>query len=389
MRSLVRARHRPAFATLAALSSALLLSGCASPGLPRPPTLGIPQAARDLSATRVGNRVELRFTVSQESTDRLALKHDTVLGSICRMEGPSSCIAFSGAPSFQAYPVHGVAGRANVVSLEDSLDARLSSGPARLLAYRVELFNASRQSSEPSQPAFAVAGAAPVAVSHLQAEGSRQGVRLLWQSVSAAGSADVLLRRELVVSAGRPASPSIETSKRVTKGGGPDEVWLQATSAASHANDRTLDESAQPGETYRYQAQRKQSLRLDGHTLEMRSELSAPVLLALGDTFPPPSPTGLTAAAFGDLGRPAVDLIWEPVDDLAVTGYLLTRTPIDANGEALGAAVVLNASPLPAPAFHDATADGGTRVRYAVVAVDGKGVRSAPAVVVVEPFQAR
>ena len=52
----------PAIIGYLALSAALILTGCASPGPPHAPSLQLPQPVRDLTATRIGNTVELRFT---------------------------------------------------------------------------------------------------------------------------------------------------------------------------------------------------------------------------------------------------------------------------------------------------------------------------------------
>ncbi|HEY1965698.1 MAG TPA: hypothetical protein VGG59_12240, partial [Acidobacteriaceae bacterium] len=50
---------------LAAAAAALVIAwtaGCASPGQPRPPSLNLPEVVKDLTAQRVGDVVELRWT---------------------------------------------------------------------------------------------------------------------------------------------------------------------------------------------------------------------------------------------------------------------------------------------------------------------------------------
>ncbi len=63
-------RRRPLAAFLAAFLAAGI-SGCASPGPARPPSLHLPRLATDLTATRTGNDVTLRWTTPDKTTDGL------------------------------------------------------------------------------------------------------------------------------------------------------------------------------------------------------------------------------------------------------------------------------------------------------------------------------
>lgn len=405
---------------------ALTLAGCASPGPPRPPSLHLPAPARDLSAARVGDSVQLRFTVPRTSTDGSPLRGDTVLGTACRQEDKGPCLPFAtgsevGGPAAHAFPLAGSGGGANVVELEDSLPATLRGGAPRLLAYKVEFFSAARRSAGASASAYAVAGAAPPPLTGFAAEGSRGGILLHWRAATAPAG-EVLLRREEVnpprsvaptpQPATGPASPGVSSRRRPASGGArttageSTTVWLQANAgqqsrgseelsalmgvkeAAAADRGRTLDPSAVAGTAYRYRAQRRQTLQLEGRTLETRSELSAPVLFTLSDTFPLPTPAGLTAANFGEGTSYVVDLIWEPVQDKALAGYVVRRALLDSAGQPQGTATALNAAaPATLPAFHDNTAKPAGRYRYEVEAVDAKGNRSAAATVVVEPWE--
>jgi hypothetical protein len=147
----------------------------------------------------------------------------------------------------------------------------------------------------------------------------------------------------------------------------------------------SLDTSAQEGVSYRYVAVRRLQRNIDGHTLEMRSSLSTPVEITLRDIFPPPIPTGLSAAAFTQAGHFAIDLVWDPVEDPGLAGYNIMRQPIDANGTATGAPHRLNTDPVTLPAFHDATASSAQRYRYSVSAIDRKANESGAVSVIVDP----
>src|SRR5580698_9410281 len=68
---------------------AATLVGCGVPGIPKPPSLDLPQPVADLRAVRKGDRVYLDWTVPSETTDRLAVRH-LGLTNICRGLAPIS-----------------------------------------------------------------------------------------------------------------------------------------------------------------------------------------------------------------------------------------------------------------------------------------------------------
>jgi fibronectin type 3 domain-containing protein len=119
---------------------------------------------------------------------------------------------------------------------------------------------------------------------------------------------------------------------------------------------------------------------LEGKTLELAGELSAPVRVEALDIFPPETPTSLAAVATaGENGAtPTIDLSWQPVTDADLAGYAVYRR----EGEAVWQRIS-PPQPLTPPAFHDTQVQPGHSYRYAVSAVDQGGhesVRSAEAV---------
>jgi hypothetical protein len=149
---------------------------------------------------------------------------------------------------------------------------------------------------------------------------------------------------------------------------------------------------------YSYTAQRRITLQLGGHAIELRSSLSAAIPFILQEIYPPLEPTGLTAVGFfaseaaNSSPTYAVDLIWQPVDDTGLleglAGYNIYREPVDAANIPLKARTRLNAAPIRTPAFHDTTANPATRYRYSVSAIDSKGNESLTATVLLEPSAA-
>ena len=60
-----------------------LLAGCASPGPPLPPSLNLSAVVTDLSASRTGDAVTLRWTTPADTTDKLPIK-GPIVAEICR-----------------------------------------------------------------------------------------------------------------------------------------------------------------------------------------------------------------------------------------------------------------------------------------------------------------
>jgi hypothetical protein len=340
----------------AALSAAALaaLTGCANPGPPRPPSLHLPKPVRDLSAARAGATVELHFTLPTRTTDELPLKAATLTATFCRQLPSQPCIPIpdripvptNGAPSF---------------TWLDHLPAELTSGPARLLAYRLTLANPAGRSAAPSDPAWTAAGQAPDPVTALQITGSRQGTLLRWAAAPTPPGTQTLLERR---------NPSA-TGKN-------SDVWLDTNESSA----ATLDASAQPNIAYQYTAVRDLHLTLSGHAIDLRSDPSTTLTYTLHQVYPPAAPTGLLAASATTNSLYAVDLVWQPVDDPALAGYNVYRQPLTSPATPRQK---LNSSPVTIPGFHDATAAAQTGYRYSVTAVGLQGNESDAVTTELEP----
>ncbi len=135
-----------------------------------------------------------------------------------------------------------------------------------------------------------------------------------------------------------------------------------------------MDTTVRMGESYEYRAQRVSRVDVEGKTLELAGEISAPVDVEAKDVFPPDVPTGLAAVATaGENGAgPAIDLSWQAELDPALVGYVVYRREGDGAWKRISPA-----TPSIAPAFHDADVQPGHKYRYAVSAVDKNGRESA------------
>jgi fibronectin type 3 domain-containing protein len=359
----------------------------------------------------------LHWTTPEKTTDHLAIK-GAMTAEICRVTAPVS------QPVVPSTPVCTVVTRLPVSSgpshAEEALPPSLTRDPASLLAYRVQLFNAHGRSAGLSAEGFAAAGAAPPFVEQLRATSVRDGVQLEWQQKDT--TSPVQLDRFLAAAASTavhpgPANPPSSTTSKpasrsklrktsppstsasakstpaksqavaMTSSKAADEVKLETPKEVVDAGG-TVDRTAQKGESYRYTARRLREISLQGHALELRSDLSSPITVKMLDTFPPGIPTGLEAVPGGATASDrSIDLSWTPDIDPDLAGYSVYRQEVTSAGQVAGTATRLNTTPIVGPAYRDQTAVPGHRYAYRVTAVDATGNESAPSADVQETLR--
>ncbi len=405
-------RNRLAYALHAALIATLVIlaTGCASPGPPRPPTLNLPRPITDLTAERIGDKVTLQWTTPTKTTDNLLIK-GSITARLCRTSIAADITAApaptpqptpkasakksSGSkkstppkpspPPAACTPVLTLAVHPGPSTATDTLPKSLTTDPATLLDYRVEIDNASGHSAGTSNPAYAAAGAAPTPIQSLRATAIPTGIMLEWNPAPSTSATTVELDRiDTTLATPKPAQPKPNSPAplQLASKEAP-EVHLNATPtnnqqpATNNQPGGTLDQTAHFGDTYRYTAQRVRTLQLNGYTLQIRSTVSAPTTLTLRDTFPPATPTGLVAIpnqqpATSNQQPPSIDLSWEPNTEPDLAGYNVYRKATSSP------ATRLNPTPLPGPAYRDTTAIPGQRYIYTVTAIDTSGNESPP-----------
>jgi len=342
-------------ALIAVLAASLALAGCGTPGAPQPPSLNLPDRVTDFAAVRAGNQITLTWIMPKKNTDKLLLKGDIAV-RVCRKEG-ASCDA-TGA-DLQFAP--GAAG-----TFTEMLPAPMAAGAPRPLSYFVELRNHNGRSAGLSNPAHVLAGEAPAPVTNLTAELRKAGVVLRWakpDSAAQVSSAVRLHRKLLNPPAAKPHEGLLAPQPE------PLEQNLLVDSCSPEGRNgpcRALDKEIRFGQVYEYRAQRVARITLDGKTLELAGELSAPVRVEAKDIFPPSVPTNLAAVATtGENGaETAIDLSWLPVADPDLAGYAVYRSEADSAWQRISPAELL----IP-PAFHDVHVLPGHTYRYAVSAI--------------------
>lgn len=309
---------------------------------PQPPSLKLPQPVTDLAARRAGDEVLLDWTMPKRATDKVLLvgKQRAV---VCRSAGPGPCVKV-GNPLFAPEAA---------ASFVDRLPAALASGPARPLAYTVELENHAGRTAGPSNVAITAAEPAPPPIERLRARAQANGIRLSWTPT------------------GREETLRIQRILDEQKGSGKIAVPAkQALEFTGVDQGRVLDHDAVLDHTYTYTAQRVERLMLGGKTVEVASAASEPVTIDARDLFPPATPTGLEAVA--DPEAHAIDLSWQPDTESDLAGYRVYRREAGSNA----APVRLPGATDPAPSFRDATAQPGHTYEYSVSALDRDGNES-------------
>lgn len=330
------------------------LSGCGTPGAPQPPSLNLPDPVADLSAIRTGDQVALTWTMPKRNTDKTPVKA-AVAARICRREGVGPCNPVG--PDLMV-----AAGKP--ASFTDRLAGSLASGDARAVSYFVELRNKRGRSAGQSNAATVLAGEAPKPIEGLKAEVRKQGVVLSWNADDE--NAAVRLHRQLL-------TPHGTKSQHGPLGPPPEAIKETLLVDAGTQQGRAMDTTVRFGESYEYRVQRVSRMDVDGKTLELAGELSAPIDIEMKDVFPPSVPTGLAAvAAAGENGTgPAIDLNWQPNTEADLAGYAVYRREGDGAWQR-----VSPATPVVEPAFHDAQVQPGHTYSYAVSSLDRGGNES-------------
>ena len=337
---------------LAGLGLALGLAGCGTPGAPQPPSLNLPVPVNDLSAERAGRQVTLTWSMPRRTTDKLLLKN-AIDVRVCRGEKGGVC-----------QPVGSMLklGPSTAGTWTETLPAELAAGVPHAVRYAVELFNVGGRSAGLSNEAVILAGAAPGPMANVTSELRKDGVALHWTPTG--DDTAVRLHRTWL-------SAPEKAKKTAVVGDEPVEVSLLVEHGAQAGG--AVDKTAELGQTYEYRAQHVAQVEVDGKTLELPGELSAPLRVEVKDIFPPDAPQGLAAvSAQAADGTVSIDLSWEPNAEADVAGYIVYRSESGGVWQRISPA-----EPVVGPAFHDAQVQAGHAYSYAVSAVDHGGRESA------------
>jgi hypothetical protein len=342
----MRQKARLSFTGISLLAFFPLLISCGLESPPRAPSLYLPQPVTDLTASRIGNDVHLRWTMPKRSTDRVKLEGDQQ-AVICRSLAGAQCESAG-----KAKYAPGAA-----ADFTDHLPANLASGPPQLLTYTVELTNKKGHAAGPSNPAYSASGAAPAVITNLSAEVHADGVLLRWQTAKGPGDG-VRLERILT----NPPKPS---SSPMAGAPAPALQKLETDYVSGHDPGATLDKDASLDYIYRYTVQRVARVGFGNHKVEIAGAPGETIIVNARDVFPPAVPSGLVAVSNPE-GR-SIDLSWIPDAENDLAGYIIYRREAGSNAAPVR---ISPSQPVAGPAFSDISAKPGVRYAYSVSAID-------------------
>jgi len=341
------------------------VSGCGTPGAPQPPSLKLPEPVTDLTAFRNGGAVTLHWTMPKRTTDRLLLStqiHGAIPVSVCRREVAAGACQAAGEVSFPPIAEG---------EFRDTLPPALVTGDPRRLAYFIELKNKSGpggRSAGPSNLAVVLAGAAPQPVTSLAAEVHADGVVLHWGDRGTSTTAAMRFHRRLL----NPPTPKPKaTPGQASNLAAPEPIERDLLLEPHGEANGAVDQSVRFGNSYEYTAQAVDRIVIDGKTLELAGEVSAPVRVDVVDTFPPAIPRGLVAVLVPE--QKIVDLSWQPDTEEDLAGYVVYRSREDEHGNWTR---ISGEQPVATPAYQDSKVEAGHMYSYAISAIDLTGHES-------------
>jgi hypothetical protein len=335
-------------------------SGCGTPGAPQLPSLHLARPVEDLTATRVGNGVELDWTLPRQNTDRTLVKRIPET-RICRREGVtlmSTCVVVAVVPTPKAQPQPKQKGQPQpeAVRLQyvDILPPNLGmEHPAGFVTYAVEEMNSKGRSAGLSnQVPVPVAPTIPPP-EETSAQVSGEGVTISWSGPA-------------------PATPPKDLTYRYQIERRPvgSPAYIVVGDVAPSERGSYLDKTFAWETKYEYRVATLTEVRSQGLSASVPGDGSKPVEVFTRDVYPPSQPVGLQAV-FSSIGqKPFVDLTWAPNVENDLAGYYVFRR---VGG---GTAEKLNQQLVQVPSFRDENVKPGQKYIYFIVAVDLRGNES-------------
>jgi hypothetical protein len=342
----------------------LCLTNCGVPGIPKPPSLNLPQPVTDFRASRKGNKVYMAWTVPNETTDGAKLRK---LGNtqICRGSDAASreCTTPVGsvpAPTSAGELHGGKPARSNQItaSYTDQLPPPLlSENPAAKIFYAVSALNLNGRAAGLSNRVEIPAVIALPPPSDFHPALTATGIVLSWSG--GPHPAETPQLRHLY----RVYRRQIGTKVDTVVGETPFDT------APSYS---LVDRNFEWEKTYDYRATVVQVIHVDEQPeMQFEGDDTPAERIFAHDIFPPAVPSGLQAASSGPGQQPFIDLIWTPDTDTDLAGYNVYRREPETPEQKI------NSELIKTPAFRDSNVLPGHVYFYSVSALDVRGNESA------------
>jgi hypothetical protein len=386
------------------MAGAILLLGCGRKGPPLPPFVRTPISPGELTATRRGDTVDIKFVVPSSNTDKTrpanieridiyalttatrvsdldivtrgeriasvevktprdpnqTIDPDEPASDLEPLEGPgldqgATTEVFE---TLAATAAHGDARESRPVAPGTPLVGPSCQLPTRVyvglgISTQGRRGLLSPQASVPLVPA-------PAPLPQPAVKYNESGVTIAWQTAAAGPAAEA------------PAGERLES--RPIGCNAPTVGYYVYEVAAEQSETRLTDEplAGSPFVDPRiaWDTERCYTVRAVHSigALSVESEPAPPVCEKLTDTFPPAAPKGLVAVA----SEGAINLIWDANTEKDLAGYIVLRAPASTKEF-----TTVSHEPLRDTTFTDKV-PVGTPFVYAIRAVDSNGNRSAP-----------
>jgi len=330
--------------------SILGLTACGVPGIPRSPSLNLPQPVTDLQAIRKGDRVYLSWTAPTRTTDSLAVRHPGPT-RVCRSVNAVMTDCGAAVGEVAASGPRKKDESAVKQRYADTLPATvLSDSPSAEVFYAISVLNENGRSAGLSNVVTVPSMVAPAPPLEFQAQVTTDGVVLSWKEPQAGGAKHFY----------RVYRRAEGTTADVVAG---DAPW---------GTTQLVDHNFEWEKTYSYRATVVTVIPIAQKSdSEFESADTPAVKVFAHDVFPPAVPTGLQAVFSGVGQQPFIDLIWAPDTDADLAGYNIYRH--EAGSETRR----INSQPVTTPAFRDTNVGQGHTYFYSVSAEDVRGNESA------------
>ncbi len=337
--------------TSAVFLAALVLGSCGQPGSPQPPSLELPKAADDVTATRKGDRVTIRWTTPSRFTDGHTIRH---LGPthICRVPGQSpaaTCTVVGTLPAPPEAPRHKSISRLPMEYVDVLPSSLIQASPTADVMYGVEILNIhGRSVGVSTQVPISTAPALPPPAGFAATVGN-DGITLQWQPIPA------------------PSVQGISFAYQIERRGENGDFAPVGTVP--------IDQTTYLDQTFEWE--KKFAYRIlvltESATKQVLVEgIESPAVTVFAhDVYPPAAPHDLQAVFSGPGQQFFIDLSWAPNLEPDLAGYNVYRHEEGASP------VKINAQLVTAPSFRDEHVEPGKQYLYSVSAVDLRGNESA------------
>ncbi len=323
-----------------------MLAACGTPGAPQPPSLQLPRAVEDLSATRKADRVTLSWTEPLQNTDGTPIKRPPTI-RICRAANQLAALDCNQAGELPA-PAQPPAVAARQ-TYTDVLPAQLQQqNPTGFASYAVELVNR-RGAGLSNQVTVPLAPTLPPPAD-LRARLTPDAIVLSWTGPAP----------------GSETSPGVSNFYRVYRQAQESQETVVGEVPLSNTPQATLaDRNFEWEKTYAYRITLVTAVTVLGKPAQIEGDDPPPVKVVAHDVFPPAAPAGLQAVASGVGQPPFIDLTWAPNTERDLAGYNVYRRE-----EGAATATRVNSAPVSTSSYRDSAVVPGHRYFYSVTAVD-------------------